>query len=225
LSQLHDTRFEPPCGLLHKRAHQQGISPPSSVFPLEGALPSSLVTSDQAQVCSLSCGVMLPCRLAHSRCGQAQPLSAPLQGGLRFLRPPLPTAPPTRLAARFPSGRTTGLPRSVPVPAWVRFCLSAGGATSAMGELGAPIPDPLPFGPSVSASWTVQHLALFLTLDAYRGSLTLTIPRHPDRLNRPVPAVTASTHVSTAVLADVAALSPGLRTPPLPAMHAWVGYW
>jgi hypothetical protein len=42
----------------------------------------------------------------------------------------------------------------------------------------------------------------------------LTIPRHPGRLNRPVLAVAASTHVSTAVLADVAALSPGLRTSP-----------
>jgi len=61
------------------------------------------------------------------------------------------------------------------------------------------MPDPSPFGPSVSALRTVQHLSLVLTLDAYRGSLTLTIPRHPGRLNRPMLAVTASTRVSTAV--------------------------
>jgi len=52
----------------------------------------------------------------------------------------------------------------------------------------------------------------------------LTIPRHPGRLNRLVLAVTVSAHASAAVLPDVAALSPGLRTPPLPATHAWVGY-
>ena len=53
----------------------------------------------------------------------------------------------------------------------------------------------------------------------------LTIPRHPGRLNRLMLAVTASIRVSTAVFADVAALSPGLRTSPLPVTHAWVGYW
>jgi hypothetical protein len=86
------------------------------------------------------------------------------------------------------------------------------------------MPDPSPFGPSVSASWAIQHLSLVLTLDAYRGSLVLTIPRHPGRLNRLVLAVTASAHASAAALTGVAALSPGLRTPPLPATHAWVGY-
>ena len=55
----------------------------------------------------------------------AQPLSAPLRHGLRFLPPPLPAAPSARLAARVPSaplvcgaGRTTGLPRSADVPEW-----------------------------------------------------------------------------------------------------------
>ena len=52
----------------------------------------------------------------------------------------------------------------------------------------------------------------------------MTIPRNPGRLNRLVLAVTASAHASAAALTGVAALSPGLRTPPLPATHAWVGY-
>jgi len=52
----------------------------------------------------------------------------------------------------------------------------------------------------------------------------LTIPRHPGRLNRLVLAVAASAHASAAALAGVAALSPELRTPPLPVTHAWVGY-
>ena len=38
-----------------------------------------------------------------------------------------------------------GLPRSVQVPAWVRSRLSSEGTASAIGELGAPIPDLLPF--------------------------------------------------------------------------------
>jgi hypothetical protein len=39
--------------------------------------------------------------------------------------------------------------RASTLTAWVRLCLSAEGTTSAIGELGAPIPDPLPFGPSL----------------------------------------------------------------------------
>jgi hypothetical protein len=65
---------------------------------------------------------------------------------------------------------------------------------------------------------------LVLTLDAYGGSLTLTIPRHPGRLNRLVLAVAASTRVSTAVLMNVAALSRQLHASPLPGTHVLVGY-
>jgi len=58
---------------------------------------------------------------------------------------------PSRLAflLRYTGGRPMGLTRSVQVPAWVRLRLSAGGSPSAIGELGAPIPDPSPFGPSL----------------------------------------------------------------------------
>src|SRR5262249_40357359 len=97
--------------------------------PLAG-WPGSLVTKDQREVGALSGGVLSP---------WAQPLSASLPGGLRFLPPPLPAAPPVGLAASSPHVReATGLPRSVAVAAWVRSCLSAGGATSAYGEFGAP---------------------------------------------------------------------------------------
>jgi len=62
---------------------------------------------DHAQVCSLSRGMML------------QPLSTPLQGGIRFLRTPLPALPTNPLAihllAGFPLSGNTGLPRSLPV--------------------------------------------------------------------------------------------------------------
>ncbi len=39
-----------------------------------------------------------------------------------------------------------------------RSCLSAGGAPSATGELQAPVPDHVPFGPSLTASWACLHL-------------------------------------------------------------------
>ena len=65
------------------------------------------------------------------------------------------------------------------------------------------------FGPGVSALRTVQHLSPVLygrsaerPCDAYRGSLTLTIPRHPGRLNRLVLAVATSAHASVAALTD-----------------------
>jgi hypothetical protein len=80
--------------------------------------PGSLVMPDQREVCPLSRGVML------------QPLSVPLQNGLRFLPPPLPAALSAHLAGCFPwtpldygAGRTTGLPRSADVPQWKgRIC-------------------------------------------------------------------------------------------------------
>ena len=51
-----------------------------------------------------------------------------------------------------PSGRTTGLPRFVCVPARGRAGFSAGDASSATGDACTPVPDPFPFGASVTAS-------------------------------------------------------------------------
>ena len=55
---------------------------------------------DQTEVGPLSRGVMLP---------EAQPLSLPLQKGLRFFRPPLPAVLSTSLTVRFPSRESYGL--------------------------------------------------------------------------------------------------------------------
>jgi len=68
-----------------------------SASPPEVCLPGSLVTPDQREVCPLSRGVML------------QPLSGPLQAGVRFLPDPLPAAPSACLAAHFPRGKDYGL--------------------------------------------------------------------------------------------------------------------
>ena len=97
-------------------------------FPSHSDSPSCLVTRDQVERVRgpLSRGVILL---------RAQPLFSRLQRDLRFFHPPIPAGPSACLTARFPKGRPTGLPRSVPVPsAWFRFRLSAGGTSSAIGE-------------------------------------------------------------------------------------------
>ena len=150
-------------------------------FPSRSGSPSCLVTRDQVERVRgpLSRGVILFI---------AQPLFSPLQKDLRFFHPPIPAGPSACLTARFPKGRPTGLPRSVPVPsAWFRFRLSAGGTSSAIGELGTPIPDPLPS--SLSARETGQHLWLVAHYDVYTctcaasagvsGLHLLTLPCYP----------------------------------------------
>ena len=71
-------------------------------MPLEGQLPlkgrkikqassvSRLATKDQLEVCPLSRGMMF------------QPLSEPLQPGVRFFQPPIPAQPTAFLAVRLP---------------------------------------------------------------------------------------------------------------------------
>jgi hypothetical protein len=105
--------------------------------------PGSRVTQDPREVCPFSGGVCCP---------QAQPLSARLLDGVRLFPRPLPAAASVSLTGHLPRGTATGLPRSVGIPEWVRSRLSAGGASSAWGEFGAPHLDPVPFGPSLSAS-------------------------------------------------------------------------
>src|SRR5579859_2281165 len=88
----------------------------------------------------------------------AQPLSAPLQHGIRFLPPPLPAVPSARLATRVPStpwhtgredNRLTTFRRHNRVD---RPYLYAGGSTSAPEEFEASGPGHVPFGPSDSAA-------------------------------------------------------------------------
>jgi hypothetical protein len=68
---------------------------------------SRLATKDQLEVCPLSRGMMF------------QPLSGPLQPGIRFFQPPIPAQPTAFLAVRLPEptalGSHTGLPRSLRV--------------------------------------------------------------------------------------------------------------
>ena len=110
--------------------------------PVSASCSSSLVMKDPLEVCPLSRGAKF------------EPLSNPLQIGLRFLQHPLPADPSASLAARFlcQPEKSTGLPRSVSAPfGWLRFRLFAEGTSSATDEFLAPVPDPWPFGSSLSA--------------------------------------------------------------------------
>ena len=101
-----------------------------------------LVPRHRREVCPLSRRVMF------------QPVSVPLQDGIRFFPPPYPHHRWSALRLPYFSCEKsdTGLPRFVCVPARVRSDLSAGGASSATGDACAPVPDHVPFGPSVIAS-------------------------------------------------------------------------
>src|SRR5262249_44921513 len=70
-----------------------GVAAADSCLSPSAGWPSSLVTKDQREVIPRSGGVLSP---------SAQPLSAPLRGGLRFLPPPRPAAPSVGLAASLP---------------------------------------------------------------------------------------------------------------------------
>ena len=157
--------------------------------------------SDQAEVCPLSRGVMLLL---------AQPLSNLLPAGTCPGRPSTgPSLPPpshTRSPIGSPLGSLSqkGELRAYHVPckyhtAWVRFRLSAGGTPSAIGELGAPIPDPLPFGPSlVSPCGASQHLWLVLSDDVYQRFTYVNHTTLSEPPTASVLAVATSSHDSVA---------------------------
>lgn len=63
---------------------------PSSAFPHTTISHDYLAMNDHAEVCPLSCRAM------------SQPVSFPLQKGIRFLRTPLPTGPTVFLAVHLP---------------------------------------------------------------------------------------------------------------------------
>src|SRR5207247_2659222 len=131
-----------------------GAAPASvAAADMSASLPESvgrgsLVTEDQREVCRLS--------PRGDVAGWLNPYPARYRPA--FACSLLLYPPPHRLALRlaFPAGRpageATGLPRSAGVTVWGGSRLSAGGASAAPGEFGAPGPDHGPFGPSGSAS-------------------------------------------------------------------------
>ena len=153
-----------------------------------------------------------------SRGVMSQPLSGPLQAGVRFLPRPLPAAPSVRLTVGLPSregygfttlhrGNLRGLgPASTPVAHHLRRM-----------KMEHPDLATYRFGPSLSASLAclfLRRVRQFTWVD-----LT-TLSWAPTAL---VLAVATSAHASVAIPRDEDTLSRGLRTPPLPATHASIG--
>ena len=114
------------------------ITPQGKKIKQAGSV-SRLATKDQLEVCPLSRGMMF------------QPLSGPLQPGVRFLQPPIPAQPTAFLAVRLPeSNCTPAAIRAYHVPCalhdWVRACLSAGGHISDVPRVLSGASDHVPFG-------------------------------------------------------------------------------
>jgi len=83
------------------------------------------VTRDQVEVCPLSRGVMLPY-------GRRNPYPPHYEAAFAFSTILYPQSHRLALRLAFPKRRTTGLPRSARVPAWVGSLLFTGGAPSAI---------------------------------------------------------------------------------------------
>ena len=96
--------------------------------------------------------------------------------GRRLLPPPSHTRRP--ISVPYGSLSLSGDLRAYHVlckyPVWVRSCLSAGGSSSVMDELGASIPDPLPFWPKPVSIFGLFQLTTFIS-----SSHLLTIPHYP----------------------------------------------
>ncbi len=195
-----------PATEIRRGPHHGRCRPRQICFAPRAGWLSVHVRQHLREVGSLSRGVM------------SQPLSGPLQAGLRFLPHPLPAAPSARLAAGLPSRENDGLttlhrrnprglgPASTPVAHHLRRM-----------SLKHPV---LAAHRLVQAC---QHLWLVIINDAYGGSPGLAVPRRPWSPTAAVLAVATSARASVAILADEDTSSRGLHTPPLPATHASVG--
>ena len=144
----------------HGRPHQQScLTLPSSALPPESVGPVLSYGKTRWKSARLR---------VRSCCLAAQPLSTSLQSGLRFLQRPVPAVPSACLTAAYPRRRTTGLPRSVYRPEWVRFRLFAGGAYVCERRRGNASAWPLTFWFKPLRLATRQPLGLVGSHDVYQ---------------------------------------------------------
>ena len=182
----------------------------SALLP-ESVGQGSLVTEDPEEVGALSGGVMSPDGSTPIR-----PVT-----GRRWLSPPSFTRRPVGASRESlsPEGRATGLPRSADVPRWVGSPFFAGGTPSAPGELEAPGPDHVPFWPERDSILRSSSVTTFIAASHDVDPSTRSWSPTASML-----AVATSARAPVATLADEDTLSRGLRTSPLPATRAPVGY-
>ncbi len=170
---------------------------------------------DQLEVCPLSCRVI------------SQPVSTPLQPGIRFLQPPLPTPPTAFLAVGLPQGAARW---AYPVPLSQRdgdgslFTPATQCSACVHNRLSAP--DRIAFALSLTASLAglysrrlreftfINHAtralpapALMLAGVASASRLGLGLSTPVDVLDAPHPAVTGDARSSRLLLAEQQVLS------------------
>jgi hypothetical protein len=154
---------------------------------------------DQREVGPLSRGMMLRC--THS-------LSAPLQGDLRLLPPPVPALRWARLAVCCPVWAQDGLP-TFRLPAWMGEALPPPpvAVLSAMGEGAAP-------RPVHRACWRkpLSICGLDFLTTFRRRSQVLALPSDPSSRTALMLAVAISPDGVMPVPQDEATVSPALHT-------------
>ena len=102
---------------------------------------------------------------------------------------------------------------------WVRSRLSASGATSAIEDFEASTPGHLPFWPKPLSTFGLAALTTFIS-----DSLTLTVPFDPSSQPPWCWQLQLFLAIRLPSFSDEATLFRRLRTPPLSATHAPVGY-
>lgn len=148
-----------------------------------------------------------------------QPLSEPLQPGIRFLCDPLP-APPTARLYSVPATRAAIRAYHVPYLShdWVRTCLFTGSRCSDVSPPSTEITDSVPF--LVQAC---QQLWLVSADGVYRQFTCVAHTSQPSASTR-----YCSEHLRPASRQSHtpkgATLSGKLQTPPLPVTHVFLGY-
>ncbi len=188
------------------RPHQQALPPPTSACLLRRLTELSRAARPE--------GSLLPCGW-----GNLATLSVPLQDGLRLLPPPLPASASVGLAASLPRRDQDGF------TTFRRCTVRRLGRASPPRErhLRAVSSERRNLSPCLLAQ-ACQPLWPVITNGVYRRFTCV------DRTSRswfPTAlglAVAASAHAPAAIPRDEVTLSRGLRTPPLPATHAPVGY-
>ncbi len=149
----------------------------------------------------------------------AQPLSIPLQAGLRFFPPPLPARPWARLAARFPSRETYGVPMfRLSNIEWGRHALSTGSRHAPDKARKTPCTDSVAL-----LAQAFQHLWLVFLDDVYQAFTYVCPTTHPSPISVLVLTDTSSPRGFEASQLTVGTLSEGaVQVVTFP--HIFVGY-
>jgi hypothetical protein len=152
-------------------------------------------------------------------------VSTPLQGGLRFFHPPHPhpRGLTLRLACPGHPGGDTGLPRSAFRPRSGRSHPCAGGSSSARGDVRAPRPVRVPFGPRLSASFGVLAMTALQWFTCVDHSIRPWLPCRLDAGSVEAPSRSASPGLSSTGYIVPGASHRAWRTIPPVAPHVPVG--